>query len=174
MSASGDETRDRLVRIIQGQPGISKSRLKREAGLAWGTISHHLRILQRAGQIDLFHMGRSARIVPRKFARDLERQTAVMAPLARDILRGIANLGPKGPAALARETGSTARRVQGQLDYLVEAGLIERDESYHARYGLSASGQSTVQRMSQQTDATQTPDEASSPAAQSHVLSEHD
>ncbi len=147
MGEKGDATRERILRIIHRAPGASKSILSRDAGLAWGTISYHLRVLQNEGQVDLFRRGRTVHVVPREFASDLQRNSAVMAPLARDILLAIAHAGARGPAALSRATGATARRVQGQLAYLVQAGLLDSDGSYHVRYELTQDGRAAAKNI---------------------------
>ncbi len=147
MRASGDETRELLLHIIQNKPGITKSRLQQEASLAWGTISYHVRILQRDGRIDAFRLGRTLRLAPRRFSKELEQEAALMAPLARDIIQAISTAGTRGTADLARATGQSARRVDNQLGYLMDAGLIDRTDAYHPRYELNSKGMATAQKL---------------------------
>lgn len=156
MGVRGDSTRQMLLAIIQANPSLTKTELATAAGLAWGTVGYHLRRLENARYIDIFRVGRHVCIVPCEMTRDLE-EAAELAPLAREILGAIAFHGTRGPTALARATGATARRVQGQLDYLVSSGLIEGDASYHKRYKLRPEGKTAAEKIRMQFPNPRTP-----------------
>ena len=46
----GDETRERLLAAIQGEPGINKVDLCEKTGLAWGTVFRHIKLLEERGE----------------------------------------------------------------------------------------------------------------------------
>jgi predicted transcriptional regulator len=50
-------TRERILEEVRVHPGIHKSLLHRSVGGAWGTVLHHVRVLEREGEIRTVHDG---------------------------------------------------------------------------------------------------------------------
>ncbi len=135
-----------IIDAIAAHPGITKTQLQETLGLASGTTSHHLRMLRRNGRIETVRVGRCLHLTVADFNERLNGSQALAVPLARHIVGAIMKAAfPTGPADLSRTVGASPRRVQGQLAYLVEAGLLQADDGYHPRYDLTEQGRATAE-----------------------------
>lgn len=133
------------MNAIQAQPGITKVELQGATELASGTIAHHLRVLRRHQRIEIVRVGRCLHVAAVNFNHRMDGQDLLAVPIARRIVAALASAQyPTGPAAIGRHVGTTARRVQGQLDHLVKAGLLESEPGYHPRYQLTPRGQQSA------------------------------
>jgi predicted transcriptional regulator len=144
----GDASRQKIMEIIQHEPGILKSHLRRRAGLANGTIGHHLRVLRGRQLIELVQLGGHLHVTPRRLANDVQHCPELASPLARKILaRMLEVAGGIGTTHLSRITDATPRRVQHQLNHLKNAGLLSASESYHPTYALTKEGRRAAKQI---------------------------
>ena len=56
-------TRARLLALLAERPGMTRADLRRETGLAWGTVAHHLRSMAERGEVEAHRVGRRAHYV---------------------------------------------------------------------------------------------------------------
>lgn len=56
-------TRARILALIAARPGMTRADLRRETGLAWGTVAHHLRSMEERGEVAAHRVGRRAHYV---------------------------------------------------------------------------------------------------------------
>lgn len=135
----GPRTRQGILRVIQAQPGISKSELARALGLAWGTVTHHLRMLEEAGLVT----SQRIRARVRFFDASLEKSQLINLAFLENPARGVLDcLQPGravGIAELSKELAISRKVVRRQLELLVNAGLVSKDDSYRPRFELAES-----------------------------------
>ncbi len=128
------ETRRLLLDLIAAKPGIHKSQLVREVGLAWGTVGHHLRMLQRMNLVRGFRMNGRLHLATGEFADDNPDWTTLLAPGVQRILNVLKSGQAMAPAEVQRRTGLPEKRVRRVLGQLVNRGVVRRDDGYHPRY----------------------------------------
>ena len=135
LQALGDPTRWRILgRLLEGPASIQQ--LARALGAAKGTISHHVRVLDRAGMIRLVEEHRVRGVVEKRYARVgrqfrlPERETALGAehpelgtlPLRQAIAEASPSGGADDPSMSfvmrARMPAERARRFANLLDAL--------------------------------------------------------
>ena len=135
LHALGDPTRWRILgRLLEGPASIQE--LSRALGAAKGTISHHVRVLDRSGLIRLVEQRRVRGVVEKRYARVgrqfrlPERETALGAehpeigtlPLRQAIAEASPSGGPEDPSMSfvmrARMPAARARRFANLLNEL--------------------------------------------------------
>jgi predicted transcriptional regulator len=63
----GEEARSKIMSVIQCYAGIRYSELARKTNLAHGTLSHHIKMLQRQRRIRVRKNGSSTRLFPESY-----------------------------------------------------------------------------------------------------------
>lgn len=118
--------RERLVRTVQEEPGITRAELQRRLGAGWSTIVYHLKTLERTGLLYSFVHGRYRRFFApgAKEWRNRDLVAVLQNPRARHILDLIMKRPGITQADLARETQCTSRNAQWHLKRLVAAGCV--------------------------------------------------
>lgn len=132
---NGPGTRLEIINTLRHEPGFTKSQLCRFLGLSWGTISHHVRLLEGEGAI----VGRALHGRRRLFVAHTRPDDMVNTQLARnpivprllDLLDGTPGVGIQ---ALAGELSVDRRIVRRNLDVLIDAGLVQQTRDYHPRF----------------------------------------
>jgi predicted transcriptional regulator len=124
---------------IRDRPGITRSELCRRLGLGWGTVGYHVLWLLRERRI---YEARSRRRIFLYAATVGEERQLTMRLHWQDtpgrILRELQAAHARGLEDLVRSTGLSHRALRTSLQELVQAGLLERSASYHAKYRLSS------------------------------------
>lgn len=132
-------TRERLLALVRASPGLHKSALCAESGLAWGTVDYHLRVLARKGLVTTHQAGRETRCFPGDLA---PRQTAQMAALADGTGSRIAfvlrHCPGQGVGELSQQLGLSSKVVRLRLLRMVEEGMVERVGTHRPRYSIGA------------------------------------
>lgn len=67
---AGAQTRREILALVAADPGIHKSDLCRTLALSWGSISHHVAVLQRAGDLRVQALGRKSLLFPASVGDD--------------------------------------------------------------------------------------------------------
>jgi len=124
----GEGNRSRILQRISDEPGIHKSELCRELNLGWGTINHHLRILEGRNEIEIEPGSRESRIFPADVPSRHKRWLALLRDDTNAaIVEFLAGAGalpvPEVAAALNRST----KVVRRHLTLLGQAGLVQQD-----------------------------------------------
>lgn len=138
---NGPETRREILNLLRSEPGLTKSQVCRRLNLAWGTVSHHTRVLEREGLL----VRRRVFGFNRYYTGETRGPELQLMPLLRESLvpyllqRVEANPGI-GIQALSRELGLGRKVVRRQLESMVEAGLLERSEDYRPKFFLLERG----------------------------------
>ena len=130
-------TRERLVGIIEQEPGINKSGLRERSGLAWGTIHYHLELLKRDRRIQVLETPWEAL----HFAVGLPpHEMAWIAALRetprQQLAERIGEAGGLRAAELARRLGWSRKVIGRHLTVLGKAGVLEKRGQRQAVYSL--------------------------------------
>lgn len=136
-ASDAGSTRDRLVRIIQEEPGINKSGLCERSGLAWGTIHYHVRLLRRDGRIQVMEtpweaLHFAAGLAPQEMA-----WTAALRESQRlELAESIGAAAGLRASELARRLGWSRKVIGRHLTVLGKAGVLEKRGQRQAVYSL--------------------------------------
>lgn len=143
----GKESRDRVLAIVQAEPGIHISELGRRLGLPWGTTRYHLAILQRRGAVEVEKGGRERRAFPSGIP-PMQRAwlAALRGPNAVDVLRLLLDDPRQSVPRLSRRLGSSEKVVRRQIANLAQAGLLHRYGQVRALYELEPDAVPQVER----------------------------
>lgn len=133
----GEATRKRILACARRNPGIHKSDLCEELGLAWGTVSHHLRILRQQGDLQLVREGRKLCLFPSGQDLDDLRWAALLRDeICSSLVRGLEKQPGARLADLADRLGVSRKVVRRHLDNLEEERIIQHRGEYQRRYEL--------------------------------------
>lgn len=131
----GDETRNRLMEVIQGEPGINKMTLCERTGLAWGTVFRHIKLLEERGVLEVRRDGRETQLFPVTVPIEQRRWLAVLRDdEASALFSAVRERGEARIQELAGELGMSRKVVRRYLRTLCDAGLLRRSSHYHPRY----------------------------------------
>ena len=124
-----------ILAILQQRKGVHKSELCRLTGKGWGTISHHVYVLIKAGQIITEVHGRLLWVflpdVP-KTERDW-----IVATHVPDRLRILDRiLGQRGTTieALSSEMAVSKKVIRTHLSHLRRVGAVSRSRDHPQKY----------------------------------------
>lgn len=119
--------RARILNLVAAEPGIHHKELGRRLGLGQGTLDHHVRKLEAAGEL----VRRSSHGYTCYFLRLgtdrhlMDGSPVVKSPGGRAVLHAVASLPDATYRSLAAEAGLSTSTVEHHLRRLREAGLVE-------------------------------------------------
>lgn len=123
------ESRRRIYRLVEDNPGIHFRDVLGRLDYAQGTVQYHLRRLADEGLIEVADDGKYTRYYPA--AEFSEADRAVMAALrrtySRRIIAYLLSEGPLTTSELADRVEKAPSTVSWHLSKLDEAGLVERE-----------------------------------------------
>ncbi len=122
----GAATRNLICEQVRERPGIHKSELCRALDLAWGTVTYHLRLLEKRGQLRCIARGRQVNIFP---AGVPELHMRWLSALREDIgiLPALADGLEAKVGDLSSELGLPRRIIRRHLANLEEDGFISKE-----------------------------------------------
>lgn len=131
----GPATRHEILNTLRQEPGLTKSQLCRLLQLSWGTISHHVRLLEGSGQL----VRRSVHGRRRLFVPTASEESVLRAHLARDPLMPqlLAHLRENpgvGIQAMATTLSMDRRIIRRHLDRLIASGYVAQTRDYRPRF----------------------------------------
>lgn len=123
------ETRRRVFRLIEDEPGLHLRELERRSGVPLSTLRHHLRYLEEHGLVD----AEDDRNLTRYFARTLvePRDRDALAALRQEALRRVllfvlAKGGQATHKEISEGIGAPPSTLAVYLAQLVKRGLLAR------------------------------------------------
>lgn len=142
---NGPETRREILNLLTHEQGLTKSQICQRLDLAWGTVSHHVRVLEREKAL----VRRRFLGFNRLYTAEARSPEVSLMPLLRDslvphILERIQASPGIGIQALSRELALGRKVVRRQLQALVENGLLERTDDYRPRFYLCKKAEMVV------------------------------
>jgi PAS domain-containing protein len=130
----GHASRRRILTVVQADPGIHVTQIAERTALSWHTTLYHLRILKRAGQVDVHKDGRDRAVFPKGVpVRQRRWVVALRDDQARKVLRILMTSAQNVPA-MSRQLGSTEKVVRCRLRSLVKAGLLRQRGRWRPLY----------------------------------------
>lgn len=144
---NGPATRAEILNLLRHEPGLTKTQVCRRLGLGWGTVSHHIRVMERERQV----VQRRFLGFNRIYWSQARSPELSLMPLLRDslvphLLERIQRSPGIGIQALSKELSLGRKVVRRQLLALVESGLLQRSEHYRPRFYLREEGAAFLQR----------------------------
>lgn len=149
LRALHNDTREAMLTRIRENPGITALALKEQCGVGWGTLYHHLHVLERTDRAMSVLQGRRRVMFPKTDDADEEREREIAV---RSILHGktahavyeVVRLQPGvNIESIAARTGASLRAIYYHVKRLVDAGLVESPSrtrySHLYVHGLAAS-----------------------------------
>lgn len=135
MHPDAADTSRSLRALIEAEPGITKSELRRSTGLAWGTVCHHTDRLVAAGLVQVHEGGKHKHLFRADVPGDaLQRQVVLRRPHTREVLRLFEARREVDIPHAMEATGLSRRIVTLRLAELEEAGLLERRGTGRPRF----------------------------------------
>ena len=130
--------RDRVLRAIEECQGITKAEICRKSGLSWGTVSHHVRQLTRAGAIRFQATDRRIYL----FGADVASSQMTLMRLMRDettqrILDHVRVHPRTGIQDLSRALRLSRHTVRRYMSDLVDAHVLLRTDDYRPKFSVS-------------------------------------
>lgn len=120
-----EAARIRIVSIIESHTGIRYSELARMTNLADGTLSHHVKILQRQGRIRVRRDSGSTRFFPKNYDDDLANAIASAShPTTLAIIVSLMGHEYAGYTQIKSAVTRSASTICGHLRRLRSAGII--------------------------------------------------
>lgn len=110
--------RRRIAEIVQAQPGISFSDLSRAADIAPGQLTHHARMLEKAGVVFSSPDGQT-----RRFFHVGAGRLASVPPLSERVLDVLRDR-PRRASELAKELGVSRQALHYHVKHLVAEGKL--------------------------------------------------
>lgn len=127
--------RQRIMDILNGQPGIHQRELHREAGGAWGAFSFHFRMLQKAGHLRVAKQGGYTLVFPASTSPT--NVTVIPHPIARAVYDALPQDGAPIPLSeLAEKVDESRELVSYHLRALEARGLVQRVQLDGQRRGV--------------------------------------
>lgn len=133
-------TRRRILDTIKAKPGIKISNVCKETGAGWGTVKHHLHLLEKSGLVVSSSLGRDRLLFTADTPDDERRaQEALRQGRAESLAAAIAQKPGASQKQLCADVRMTRKIIRRYVEVLSEAGLIkEQRESRFQRYYPSA------------------------------------
>lgn len=124
---------------MREKPGINKSALCGELGVAWGTVAYHIGVLADAGLVEVEAAGREANLFPKGLAGHRRRMlVALRQPEARQVFGAVAAVREISLRDLCLRLGMSRKTVRRHVTQLLQAGLVEDKGSRRPRYAVLA------------------------------------
>lgn len=144
----GAATRDRIIDVVREDPGVHKSELCRRLGLGWGTVSYHVRVLEKERRLRSWSRGREVHVFP---ARVPDGQMRWLAALREGMGTSIVETLVRMPDARVKELsgslGVSRKVIQRHLTVLDEAGVVRHDGSHQPRYRIEDDTVAALRRL---------------------------
>ena len=124
-------TRRRIVDSVAARPGQTLQALRDNLGVAWGTMVHHVRILERHGQIVSVRQGprRLLYVASTPEGRARGDLALLRTPMAHGIARSVQASPGIRQVEVARLLGVRAPAASKHLSRLASAGLVVVERS---------------------------------------------
>ncbi len=122
-----------ILDISANEPGLTMTAMRRRLGCAWGTLHHHMRMLEDAGMIHTAALGRRRRIFPGDMPeQELEKKSIMARGRMWDLARWVIARPGAVQMEITSELALTRKTLRTYVDNMVAAGLI--DEVVEGRY----------------------------------------
>jgi len=118
--------RGRIYQYIKDQPGINLSSIKAELRIGYGTVVHHLAVLERERYLRSATEGRKKRFWVKRDFPGLE--ALGTTDTQRQILEALEKFGPLSRNQLRERTGLVRTTLNSNVKRLLEAGKLEETE----------------------------------------------
>lgn len=124
---NGEATRNRIMRLVHGEPGIHTLEISTRLGLAWSTVAYHLRVLTRERRVSVVKELRERRAFPPETPARYRRWLSTLRDdEATKVLEALLERPGQSVSELSSHLGFTPRIVRRCLTNLKNAEIIDR------------------------------------------------
>lgn len=132
---TGDFARRMIMKVVEEHPGVHKSELCRQVGLGWGTVSYHLRLLERARRLQTVSGKREVRVFLGNIPQERMKALAALQGEGGQAVAGLlADRPGVRQADICRALGASRKLIRRHLEVLQKEGLITSEGNRRARY----------------------------------------
>ena len=136
----GEGTRDRIEMAVRELPGITPTQLCEALDLGWGTVNHHLNVLEKVQErVHTRKAGRHRRIYADSF---LVEDTAWLAQLQDDVCAALLSCLRSAPemrlAALADAANVSQKVARRHLSILAGQGVVTSRGQFQRHYCIAS------------------------------------
>ena len=134
---NGPETRQRILACVAATPSIHMNDAANQLGLAWNTVGHHARILERKGHLIKRKVGNKTQLYPVGMPPAIQNiLRALRDPDCARILKEIHGALPeaRGTYELSDTTGLSLKVTLKHINQLVEDELVVKIGASRPRY----------------------------------------
>ena len=128
-----------LLAIVCASPGISKSDLLRQAGIGWGTVSHHLRVLCKQGRIRIEPLASRTVVLPAGHPLDGFTAGLLRAAETAAILAYVKAHPGVGIQEICGALRLSRKVVMARLSGARQVGLVTRSDAFRGAYHMAPS-----------------------------------
>ncbi|PKK85846.1 MAG: hypothetical protein CVT48_03675 [Thermoplasmata archaeon HGW-Thermoplasmata-1] len=122
------ENRRTIYELLKKNPGLSQSEVQKIIGVGWGTVRHHLAVLEREGYIKFAVCSRKKKCFPCDIPPAERKRMCVLSDTANrdivEIIRGNLGITQSGIVAATEFSQST---ISCHLRELESAGIVRRE-----------------------------------------------
>lgn len=132
--------RREMLELIRSHPGMTVRELLEEMQVGWGTLYHHLTVLERSELVRCVVSGRRRLLYLTEqgpVPKDTKERSVLAGSTARKLGEVIAANEGLGIEAIVQQSGVSPRVAYYHIKRLLEAGLVKSDSSTRYR-GLVA------------------------------------
>lgn len=123
-----------VVALVQANPGIHHSELRRRAGLSNGTVEHYVHRLVKSGVLVVHRTaGNTCYVLPETAPAAAARHLALRNPVARRLLALLGEGGTLSLAEMGRRAGAPPSTVHYHVVRMERAGLLRSTASGRER-----------------------------------------
>jgi predicted transcriptional regulator len=118
--------RKRILGLVEKSPGLSISDICEGTGRRWGTVKHHLHLLEAADLLKGVRRGRERNYFPPRTARgERERLALLRQDRASELAQAVLEEPGVVQRSLTRNLGVTRKVLRHHVERLKQAGLLE-------------------------------------------------
>lgn len=132
------ETRERIRRVVEDEPGIHFRGVARSLDVAPGQVQYHVRQLRRSDAVVAEdHRGRTHYYPPSLDPWERQALAVLRRETARDVVAYLLEHGESDPETVTGAVGIARSTLEWHLETLVEAGLVEKQRNEGNRVTLA-------------------------------------
>lgn len=136
---NGEATRDRIVELVRGEPGIHTLEISKRLDLAWSTVAYHLRVLTKERRLSIVKELRERRAFPMEtpdFCRGW--LSTLRDEDASKVLGALLERPGQSVPELSQHLGFTHKIVRRCLTNLEDAEIVDRRGSMRPVFDVNS------------------------------------
>lgn len=129
--------RDELLALVVQRPGITKKQAAEALAVAWNTVQHHAKNLERDGLILVIRLKWSHELYPSRTPRALRHWAKATNDVTLSRMLVAISTEAKGLTRISNELALTKRVLRRRMSWLEEQRIVEKYGRRRPRYKLA-------------------------------------